>query len=303
MCDTKQDPEAVCEFCLRHPQKIEHYFWCPEIIQRYGWIWAEVMQLVEEPELFERCLINPRFRAQFLLNPEAAALCEFAIHRDQDGYRRIKELTRLYILYVHKARKRWRQEMIQQGMNLPPHRPPNIDKPEQIPNKIKETWDSILQFNRIQRFPYPNLEMGRIEWNNKEIVQYQYLPIEVRKEWSRILANKHRPQISPAAPLYLYPQHEYHGLVLNNQQHNYHGLVPSNQQHQWMSSKQFFSYLHLIPLDFRTLPGMNSQLRTNYVMLHPTYLWPQYNNLHLWPWIGNNLQCNSPYLLQDRWPL
>ena len=193
--------------------------------------------------------------------------------------------------------------MIQQGMNLPPHRPPNIDKPEQIPNKIKETWDSILQFNWIQRFPYPNLEMGRIEWNHKEIVQYQYLPIEVRKEWSRILANKHRPQISPTAPLYLYPQHEYHGLVPNNQQHHYHGLVPSNQQHQWMSSKQFFSYLHLIPLDFRTLPGMNSQLRTNYVMLYPTYLWPQYNNLHLWPWIGNNLQCNSPYLLQDRWPL
>ena len=48
--------------------------------------------------------------------------------------------------------------MIQQGMNLPPHRPPNIDKPESIPNKIKETWDSILQFNRIQKFPYTNLQ-------------------------------------------------------------------------------------------------------------------------------------------------
>ena len=335
LTDTKQDPEAVCEFCLRHPQKIEHYFWCSDIIQRYGWVWAEVIQLVEEPEMFQRCLINPRFRAQFLLNPEAAALCEFAIHRDQEGYRRIKELTRLYILYVHKARKRRRLEMTQQGMNLPPHRPPGVEKPELIPNKIKETWDSILKFNRIQKFPYPNLEIDSLEWKNNEIVQYQHLPIEVKKEWSRILSNRYRLQVNPTVPLYLNPQHQfrglahsnkqqdnhglvpsnqqyhglvlsnqqYHGLVFSNQQQHYHGWDPSNQQHQWIDPQQLGSYSQSIPLEYRIPPGMDSHLGTNYATMYPTYLWPQYNNFYLWPLMRSSPQWNNPYLLQDRWPL
>ena len=311
LTDIKQDQEAVCEFCQKYPQKIEHYFWCAEIIQRYGWIWAELMQLIEEPEMFQRCLTNPRFRAQFLLNPEAAALCEFAIHKDQDGYRRIKELTRLYILYIHKARKRRRQEMIQQGMNLPPHRPPNIDKPESIPNKIKETWDSILQFNRIQKFPYTNLETGRIDWDNGEIVQYQYLPSEVRCEWDKILANQQRLQMNrrhgfiidqlqsdPSPIAILHSQHYHYGLDFNNQLHQHDGLAHNVQQYQWRIPQY-----NIVPLDCRTLFEVNPRLRANYVIPHPTYIWPQHNNLHVWPWMRGNLQWNSLYLLQDRWPL
>ena len=298
------------------------------------------MQLVDEPEMFQRCLINPRFRAQFLLNPEAAALCEFAIHRDQDGYRRIKELTRLYILYVHKARKKKRLEMTQQGMNLPPHRPPGVDKPELIPNKIKETWDSILKFNRVQKFSYPKLEMDSLEWKNKEIVQYQHLstiPTEVKKEWNRILIKRHRLQfhglahnneqqyyhgLIPSNQQYhslVLSNQQYHGLVLSNQQHHYHGWESSNQQHQWIDPQQIGSYPQSTPLEFRTPPvmdsqlganyatiypiGMYSQLRTNHAIPYPTYIWSQYNNLHMWPWISGNPQWNSLCLLQDRWPL
>ena len=272
-----------------------------------------MIQLIEEPEMFQRCLANPRFRAQFLLNPEAAALCEFAIHKDQEGYRRIKELTWLYILYIHKARKWRRQEMIQQGMNLPPHRPPNIDKPEQIPNKIKETWDSILQLIRIQKFPYTKLGIGRIDWDEGEIVRYQYLPIEVRYEWDKILANKHRLQmnrgngfipitaqlqVDPAPAATLHPHHHHYGLGPNNQAYQYEDLALNNQQYQWRVPQ-----CNSVQLDYRTFFEMNPQLGANHVIPRPTYIWPQCNNLQLWSWMRSSLQWNSLYLLQDRWPL
>ena len=258
--------------------------------------------------MFQRCLANPRFRAQFLLNPEAAALCEFAIHKDQEGYRRIKELTWLYILYIHKARKWRRQEMIQQGMNLPPHRPPNIDKPDPIPNKIKETWDSILQFNRIQKFPYTNLETGRIDWDNGEITQYQYLPREIRYEWDKILAKQQRlqmkrrhestidqSQLNPFPTVILHPQHYHYGMDLNNQLHQYGGLLHNVHQYQ-LRSLQY----NLVPLN---LLEVNPQLRPNYVIPYPNYTWSQHSNLQMWLWMRDNFQWNSLYLQQDRWPL
>ena len=201
--------------------------------------------------------------------------------------------------------------MIQQGMNLPPHRPPNIDKPESIPNKIKETWDSILQFNRIQKFPYTNLETGRIDWDNGEIVQYQYLPSEVRCEWDKILANQQRLQMNrrhgfiidqlqsdPSPIAILHSQHYHYGLDFNNQLHQHDGLAHDVQQYQWRIPQY-----NIVPLDCRTLFEVNPRLRANYVIPHPTYIWYQHNNLHVWPWMRGNLQWNSLYLPQDRWPL
>ena len=205
--------------------------------------------------------------------------------------------------------------MTQQGMNLPPHRPPGVEKPELIPNKIKETWDSILKFNRIQKFPYPNLEIDSLEWKNKEIVQYQHLPIEVKKEWNRILSKRHRLQVNPIASLYLNPQQQfhglahsnkqqyyhglvpinqqyhglvlnqqYHGLVLSNQQHHYHGWEPSNQQHQWIDPQQIGSYSQSTPLEFRTPPVMDSQLGANYATIYPIGMYSQLRTNHAIPY-------------------
>ena len=182
--------------------------------------------------------------------------------------------------------------MTQQGMNLPPHRPPNIDKPEPIPDKIKETWDSILQFNRIQKFPYTNLETGRIEWDNGEIIQYQYLPREIRYEWDKILAKQQRlqmkrgydstidqSQLNPFPTVTLHPQHYHYGMDFNNQLHQHGGLPHNVPQYQWRSLQY-----NLVPLDL---------LEVN----------PQHSNLQMWLWMRDNSQWNSLYLQQDRWPL
>ena len=178
--DAKKDPEAVCEHCMRYPQTIEHYFSCHVLLEKYGWMWTEIYQWSQEPVLFSRELMNPRFRAQFILDPFSSALGDFALPKDFPHLERLQQLTRHFIFNVQRERKERRKILDNLGVALPPHR--IGEKPEEIPRKTYEEFMKISDKNRLQTLL--NTDFTVVQW---EKVYEEHIPVKAKVSWRAVL--------------------------------------------------------------------------------------------------------------------
>ena len=178
--DEKRDPEAVCEHCLKYPQTLEHYFSCHVLLEKYGWMWSEIYQWSKEPMIFSRQLMNPRFRAQFILDPFASALGDFALPKDFPYLERLQQLLRHFIFNVHRERKERRKILDNLGRELPPHR--IGDKPEEIPRKIREEYERISERNKLQTIL--NTDFSIVRWSK---VYETHIPAKAKVSWRGVL--------------------------------------------------------------------------------------------------------------------
>ena len=178
--DEKRDPEAVCEHCLKYPQTLEHYFSCHVLLEKYGWMWSEIYQWSKEPMIFSRQLMNPRFRAQFILDPFASALGDFALPKDFPYLERLQQLLRHFIFNVHRERKERRKILDNLGRELPPHR--IGDKPEEIPRKIREEYERISERNKLQTIL--NTDFSIVRWSK---VYETHISAKAKVSWRGVL--------------------------------------------------------------------------------------------------------------------
>ena len=183
--DIRREPEAVCEHCMKYPQTLEHYFTCNVLLEKYGWMWNEIYQWLEDPLPFIRSLTNPRFRTQFILDPFSSALGEFAITKDFQHLERLQQLLRHYIFNVHRERKEKRKQLENLGRDFPLKR--LGEKPEELPRKVREEQDKILECNRLQTLLNTDFEL--VKWDT---VYKNHIPEKVKKMWRAVIKKKRK---------------------------------------------------------------------------------------------------------------